>query len=79
MCGSFPDKITHKYKLVILIETSTSIENSTPPIGEPKATATPAALAAVTISLILPLSHLSEKVFFNSKTELTLTSPEAIE
>jgi hypothetical protein len=32
----------------------TSIENMTPPIGEPKATATPAALAAVTISLILP-------------------------
>jgi hypothetical protein len=33
---------------------NTSIENMTPPIGEPKATATPAALAAVTISLILP-------------------------
>lgn len=33
---------------------TTSIENMTPPIGEPKATATPAALAAVTISLILP-------------------------
>ena len=32
----------------------TSIENMTPPIGEPKATATPAALAAVTISRILP-------------------------
>ena len=32
----------------------TSMENNTPPIGEPKATATPAALAAVTISLILP-------------------------
>ncbi len=32
----------------------TSIENSTPPIGEPKATATPAALAAVKISRILP-------------------------
>ncbi len=31
----------------------TSIENSTPPIGDPKATATPAALEAVTISLIL--------------------------
>jgi hypothetical protein len=30
------------------------MENNTPPIGEPKATATPAALAAVTISLILP-------------------------
>lgn len=31
-----------------------SIENMTPPIGEPNATATPAALAAVKISLILP-------------------------
>jgi hypothetical protein len=30
------------------------MENKTPPIGEPKATATPAALAAVNISLILP-------------------------
>lgn len=34
----------------------TSIENSTPPIGEPKATATPAALAAVIISRILPVT-----------------------
>ena len=34
----------------------TSIENSTPPIGEPNATATPAALAAVTISRIFPES-----------------------
>jgi hypothetical protein len=32
----------------------TSIEKMTPPIGDPKATATPAALAAVTISLIFP-------------------------
>lgn len=30
-----------------------SIEKSTPPMGEPKATATPAALAAVKISRIL--------------------------
>lgn len=29
------------------------MENKTPPMGEPKATATPAALEAVTISLIL--------------------------
>lgn len=36
--------------------TLTSIENKTPPIGEPKATATPAALAAVMTSLILPNS-----------------------
>lgn len=34
-------------------ESRTSIENKTPPIGEPKATATPAALDAVNISLIL--------------------------
>ena len=33
----------------------TSIENKTPPIGEPKATATPAALEAVTISLIFTI------------------------
>lgn len=32
----------------------TSTENKTPPIGEPNATATPAALAAVRISLIFP-------------------------
>jgi hypothetical protein len=32
----------------------TSIENSTPPIGAPNATPTPAALAAVTISRIFP-------------------------
>jgi hypothetical protein len=32
--------------------------NSTPPIGDPKATATPAALDAVTISLILAF-HIS--------------------
>jgi hypothetical protein len=37
----------------------TSIENSTPPIGEPKATATPAALAAAKISRILPPKSLS--------------------
>jgi len=36
-------------------ERRTSIENKTPPIGEPKATATPAALAAVIISRILPV------------------------
>lgn len=35
------------------------MENKTPPIGEPKATATPAALAAVTISRILPWKAVS--------------------
>ena len=37
-------------------ETLASIENRTPPIGEPNATATPAALAAVIISRIFPES-----------------------
>lgn len=32
----------------------TSMEKSTPPMGEPKATATPAALEAVITSLIFP-------------------------
>ena len=36
-----------------------SIAKSTPPMGEPKATATPAALAAVRISLILAAQALS--------------------
>jgi len=35
-----------------------SIEKSTPPMGEPKATATPAALAAVMISRIFPACKL---------------------
>jgi len=44
-----------------MLRRRTSIENKTPPIGEPKATATPAALAAVIISRILPIQafHLS--------------------
>jgi len=37
----------------------TSIENNTPPIGEPKATATPAADAAVMTSLILPEANVN--------------------
>ena len=40
--------------LMLNVWVISSIEKSTPPIGEPKATATPAALAAVTISRILP-------------------------
>lgn len=35
----------------------TSIANRTPPMGDPKATATPAALEAVRISLILAVSR----------------------
>jgi len=55
---------------------STSMENNTPPIGEPKATATPAALAAVTISLILPTLHQSDQA--SSIQRLTLSSAEAV-
>jgi hypothetical protein len=57
------------------------MENSTPPIGEPKATATPAALLAVTISLILPTLHCIGQVkpISIQKVELTLSSPEAVE
>jgi hypothetical protein len=42
------------YVIRIILIDLTSIEKMTPPIGDPKATATPAALAAVTISLIFP-------------------------
>ena len=38
-----------------IAQTLTSMEKSTPPIGDPKATATPAALDAVTISRILTI------------------------
>jgi hypothetical protein len=47
-------------------EILTSIENNTPPIGEPNATATPAALAAVTISRIFPES-VNERGFAHEK------------
>jgi hypothetical protein len=45
----------------------TSIENRTPPIGDPKATATPAALAAVMISLILPVARVRRWTHYNYK------------
>jgi len=50
----------------------TSIANKTPPMGEPNATATPAALDAVTISLILAwyISGVASPV---ETTELTMT------
>lgn len=50
-----------------------SIENNTPPIGEPKATATPAALAAVRTSRILTakVSHVR-----HLRTQLTLAITE---
>jgi hypothetical protein len=54
MTGSFP-KPDIRYNISqINNELLTSIENMTPPIGEPNATATPAALAAVKISRLLP-------------------------
>lgn len=48
-------KLLHMVLLVKLWLIS-SIAKSTPPIGDPKATATPAALAAVKISLVLTVS-----------------------
>jgi hypothetical protein len=44
-----PDQLQTKANVDML----TSIANKTPPMGDPKATATPAALEAVTISRIL--------------------------
>jgi len=48
-------------------EALTSIENSTPPIGDPNATATPAALAAVTISRIFPETMSKQSYIRNRK------------
>ena len=61
----------------------TSIENKTPPMGEPKATATPAALAAVTISRILPrITYIGqipimevEKAYFGSDENYQISQP----
>ena len=50
------------------------MENSTPPIGEPKATATPAALAAVTTSRILPEIWLECYLIAQATVILTLAS-----
>jgi hypothetical protein len=50
MNGSFP--IGTQTPFYPNVMKPTSIEKSTPPIGEPNATATPAALAAVKISRI---------------------------
>ena len=55
------------------------MEKSTPPIGEPNATATPAALAAVTISLILPMLADQIKSPSIENIELTLIPLEAVE
>jgi hypothetical protein len=51
----------------------------TPPIGEPKATATPAALAAVKISLILPPHVSSIGQFETGSAVLTLTARKSAE
>lgn len=50
----------------------TSMENSTPPIGDPKATATPAALEAVKISRIFPTQEIvnNGKSDYNNTTNL---------
>ena len=42
--------------LILKLLVISSIENMTPPIGEPNATATPAALDAVSISRIFPMN-----------------------
>jgi len=68
-----------------MLERRTSIENKTPPIGEPKATATPAALAAVIISRILPVQmfkrfiyqcHLTIKTHFDFEKIYQITLPQ---
>lgn len=56
----------------------TSIENKTPPMGDPNATATPAALAAVTISRILPDKR-QKSVLLGKKRALTLTTRKLFE
>jgi hypothetical protein len=55
--GAIGEHLIHLLRGVRAVTTAkltqpTSMENSTPPIGDPKATATPAALDAVTISRI---------------------------
>lgn len=55
----------------------TSIENNTPPIGEPKATATPAADAAVMTSLILPETNMNIGNQGRNEPPRTWTSREA--
>ena len=51
----------------------------TPPIGEPKATATPAALAAVKISRILPSQISRTGQFEMGSAGLTLTARKSAE
>jgi hypothetical protein len=52
------------------------MENKTPPMGEPKATATPAALAAVITSRILPMKMLLYLKCYRHPLKLTLASGE---
>ena len=60
-------------------ELLTSIENMTPPIGEPNATATPAALAAVKISLILPSQVSPHESIEMGSAGLTLAARKSAE
>jgi hypothetical protein len=61
MTDSFPKPDHQIRRPTTNNELLTSIENMTPPIGEPNATATPAALAAVKTSRLLP-SHVQPHV-----------------
>jgi hypothetical protein len=54
-----------------ILDAHTSIENKTPPMGDPNATATPAALAAVTISRILPAENFRSYQFEEHAHTLT--------
>lgn len=57
----------------------TSIENNTPPIGAPNATATPAALAAVMISRVFTVAVGSTLIPRTlDATELTLTPAKVL-
>lgn len=62
-----------------IMRLSTSIENRTPPIGDPKATATPAALAAVIISRIFPRLSRIENIYNAKVVTQTLASRKPLE
>lgn len=65
--------------LMLKVWLISSIENNTPPIGEPKATATPAALAAVIISRIFPAQHGQSSLVSSMRASSTLTAREITE
>ena len=62
---------------VLVMFVHTSMEKSTPPMGEPKATATPAALEAVKISRIftVQMSHESKSNFGDRCVHLLREKP----